>query len=207
MTAESLERFLNDPEQLVTPLRIPDPRAVADPEPLVLRAAREADLPELRRLDEEVFQEVAYPGFLLRQLWDMYAEHFLVLDDGRGRLRGYVLAGTTALDRESWILGLCVAEDRRRHGLGRELMEEVLARLRRCGTERVRLTVEPANRAAILLYRSLGFVPEPPDGGLRRDYFGPGMDREVMFLDIGPLDREAGYASLRTASAPPPAVG
>ncbi|MER7191632.1 GNAT family N-acetyltransferase [Streptomyces flaveolus] len=180
MTAEPLERALDRHEQLTQ--RGPFPDAL----PPVLRTAREADLPELRRLDEEVFQEVAYPGFLLRQLFDMYAEHFLVLDGGGGRLRGYVLAATTtpALGRDSWILGLCVTRDRRRHGLGRELMTEILARLRRDGIERVRLTVEPANHAAILLYRSLGFAPEEPDAGLRRDYFGPGMDRHVLRLDL-----------------------
>ncbi|MBT2413214.1 GNAT family N-acetyltransferase [Streptomyces sp. ISL-12] len=188
MTAEPLERFLNRHGQLRAPVRVPDPRAAPGSGTLVLRTARETDLPELRRLDEEVFQEVAYPGFLLRQLYDMYAEHFLVLDDGRGRLRGYVLAGTTALDRDSWILGLCVTQDRRRHGLGRELMREILVRLRGAGVERVRLTVEPSNRAAIRLYRSLDFRPEPPDKGLRRDYFGPGMHRRVMRLDLVPQE-------------------
>ncbi|AQS69687.1 N-acetyltransferase [Streptomyces pactum] len=178
MTAEPLERSLDRHEQLTGP----DPRP--DALPLVLRTARETDLPELRRLDEEVFQEVAYPGFLLRQLFDMYEEHFLVLDDGTGRLRGYVLAATRAIGADSWILGLCVTLDRRRHGLGRELMREVLTRLRRDGIGVVRLTVEPANLAAILLYRSLGFRPEEPDGGLRPDYFGPGMHRQVMRLDI-----------------------
>lgn len=178
MTAEPLERSLDRHEQLTGPDPYPDTP------PPTLRTARESDLPELRRLDEEVFQEVAYPGFLLRQLFDMYEEHFLVLDDGAGRLRGYVLAATRALARDSWILGLCVTQDRRRHGLGRELMTEVLARLRRDGTEVVRLTVEPANLAAILLYRSLGFRPEEPDGGLRPDYFGPGMHRQIMRLDL-----------------------
>ncbi|MEJ1196172.1 MULTISPECIES: N-acetyltransferase [unclassified Streptomyces] len=178
MTAEPLERSLDRHEQLTRP----DP--YQETLPLVLRTARESDLPELRRLDEEVFQEVAYPGFLLRQLFDMYEEHFLVLDDGTGRLRGYVLAATRALGGDSWILGLCVTEDRRRHGLGRELMTEVLTRLRRDGIGVVRLTVEPANLAAILLYRSLGFHPEEPDAGLRRDYFGPGMDRQILRLDL-----------------------
>ncbi|MFE2334798.1 GNAT family N-acetyltransferase [Streptomyces coelicoflavus] len=179
MTAEPLERALNHEKRLTQPTPLPDP-----PSPL-LRPAQESDLPELQRLDEEAFQEVAYSAFLLRQLHDLYAGpagHLLVLDDGDGRLRGYVLAATAAFHRDSWILGLCVAEDRRRQGLGRELMQEVLGRLRRCGTERVRLTVGPANDSAISFYRSLGFRPEPPDGGLRRDYFGPGEDREVMCL-------------------------
>ncbi|MFF4757181.1 GNAT family N-acetyltransferase [Streptomyces sp. NPDC001292] len=178
MTAEPLERSSDRQEQLTAPVPPPGPL------PLVLRTARESDLPELRRLDEEVFREVAYPGFLLRQLYDMYAEHFLVLDDGEGRLHGYVLAATTALGTDSWVLGLCVTHDRRRHGLGRELMVAALARLRRSGVEQVRLTVEPANRAAFLLYWSLGFRPEEPDAGLRRDYFGPGMDRRVMRLEL-----------------------
>ncbi|EFL41446.1 GNAT family N-acetyltransferase [Streptomyces griseoflavus] len=178
MTAEPLERALDHDERLTRPTPL------SEPPPPLLRTARESDLPELQRLDEEVFREVAYPAFLLRQLYDLYAEHLLVLDDGDGRLRGYVLAATTAISRDSWILGLCVTEDRRRHGLGRELMEEVLKRLRRCGTARVRLTVEPANGAAILLYRSLGFCPEQPGDGLRPDYFGPGEDRLVMCLAL-----------------------
>lgn len=178
MTAEPLERTLDHDGHLGEPAGFPGSRSPS------LRAARESDLPELRRLDEEVFQEVAYPAFLLRQLYDMYAEHLLVLDEGEGRLRGYVLAATTALNRDSWILGLCVTMSRRRHGLGRELMTEVLARLREDGIEQVRLTVEPANRPAILLYRSLGFRPEPPDDGIRADYFGPGLDRQIMHLRL-----------------------
>ncbi|MEU1081888.1 GNAT family N-acetyltransferase [Streptomyces sp. NPDC005908] len=178
MTAEPLERTLDRHGHLG------DPGGSPGPDTPVLRVARESDLPELRRLDEEVFQEVAYPAFLLRQLFDVYSEHFLVLDDGAGGLRGYVLAATTAFSRDSWILGLCVTEGHRRHGLGRELMTEILARLRGDGIEQVRLTVEPANRAAILLYRSLGFRPEEPDGGLRRDYFGPGEHRRIMHLEL-----------------------
>lgn len=178
MTAEPLERTLDHDGHFVGPSGFPGSRSPA------LRAARESDLPELRRLDEEVFQEVAYPAFLLRQLYDMYAEHLLVLDEGEGRLRGYVLAATSALNRDSWILGLCVTLNHRRHGLGRELMTEVLARLHRDGIEQVRLTVEPGNDAAILLYRSLGFCPEPPDDGHRPDYFGPGQDRQIMHLRL-----------------------
>ena len=69
MTAEPLERSLDRPDQLTRPDARPD-----DDRPLVLRTAHEGDLPELRRLDEEVFREFAYPGFLLRQLFDMYEE-------------------------------------------------------------------------------------------------------------------------------------
>ncbi|MFJ3617372.1 GNAT family N-acetyltransferase [Streptomyces iakyrus] len=170
MTAEPLQPLLAAPE----------------PRPLMLRSVREHDLPELWRLEEEIFSDAAYPAFLFRQLIDLHAEHFLVLDDGTGSLHGYVLAGTTALSRDAWILGLCVAPDHRRQGLARRLMAELLTRLRLTRTERVRLTVEPANHPAIELYRSLGFRPEEPDAGRCRDYFGPGQDRLVMLLELHP---------------------
>jgi ribosomal protein S18 acetylase RimI-like enzyme len=141
----------------------------------------EPDLPELSRLDREVFGKHAYPYFMLRQLYDMYAQHLLVLDDGAG-LRGYVLAGTTLRAERCWILGLAVAADGRGRGLGRMLMLEILERLRGEGVREVLLTVEPANVTAIVLYRSLGFVPAEPDEGFRKAYFGPGEDRIVMRL-------------------------
>src|SRR5437660_9732206 len=60
--------------------------------PLRLRGVTESDLPELHRLDTEVFQEHAYPYFVLRQFYDLYREDLFVLDDGR-TIHGYVLAG------------------------------------------------------------------------------------------------------------------
>ncbi|GGV13121.1 N-acetyltransferase [Streptomyces griseoflavus] len=150
---------------------------------LILRQARSADVAELHVLDTQVFEEVAYPYFLMRQMIDMYRQHCLVLDDGE-HLHGYVLAATSILNRDSWILGLCVSTDRRGEGLGRDLMTEILIRLRDDGIRVVRLTVEPGNTVAVALYECLGFVPEQPDNGFRSEYFGPGEHRLVMRLDL-----------------------
>ncbi|NBM18405.1 N-acetyltransferase [Streptomyces sp. GC420] len=149
------------------------------PPPLRVREVTERDLPELSRLDAEVFGEHAYPYFVLRQLYDVYGAHLLVLDDGTS-LHGYVLVGTPPDASRSWILGLGIAERWRGLGLGRRLMAEALRRLRADGVGEVRLTVEPANSAAIELYESLGFSHV----GCRADYFGPGDDRLVMALAL-----------------------
>lgn len=147
--------------------------------PLRLRQADEADLPELHRLDREVFREHAYPYFTLRQLYDLFHADVFVLDDGR-TFHGYVMAGVNA-DREGWILGLAIDQRWRGHGLGRRLMAESLRRLRAHGVGAVCLTVEPSNAAAIELYASLGFrrVAE------RAGYFGPDADRLIMRLPLG----------------------
>lgn len=163
-----------------------------------VREVSEGDLPQLLRLDRAVFQGAAYPFFVMRQLFDVHREHLLVLEapggEGRGespgegpgkgcasggpRLLGYVLAGVVPGGKSAWILGLGVEPAERGHGHGRRLLRAGLARLTDHGVGEVRLSVEPANHAAIRLYRSFGFT----EAGRRDDYFGPHEDRLIMAL-------------------------
>ncbi|WP_367323171.1 N-acetyltransferase family protein [Streptomyces sp. HUAS ZL42] len=145
-----------------------------------IRPAREDDLPELHRLDNEVFEFSPYPYFVLRQHFDAHGDHLLVLREGDSLL-GYVLFATSANLSVSWCLSLAVAPHRRGRRLGRRLMSEALGRLRQEGVHEARLAVQPTNTAAIMLYRHLGFLPEE---GVRRDYFGPGEDRTIMSLKL-----------------------
>jgi len=148
--------------------------------PLTVRGVVEADLPELHRIDRETFPAEPYPYFVLRQLYDVHGDRFLVLDDGEN-LHGYVLFVTTSDRYVCWGMSLAVTPDLRGLGLGRRLMVEALRRVRTEGVHRVHLTVEPTNAAAISLYRSLGFEVE---AGVRKDYLGPGEDRLVMTLGL-----------------------
>lgn len=177
MTAFPEERFSSRGGP-TGPSLFPD-RAFVD-RPLTMRGVMEEDLPELLRVDREAFPDEPYPYFVLRQLLDLHGDSLLVLDDGEG-LHGYVLYVTTQDGYRSWVVSLGVTRDQRGRGLGRRLMLEVLRRLRADGVREVRLTVEPANAAAIMLYRSLGFSS---DEGVRKDYFGPGEDRLIMTLGL-----------------------
>ncbi|GHG92269.1 N-acetyltransferase [Streptomyces lanatus] len=148
--------------------------------PLTMRGVTDADLPELLRVDREVFPDDPYPYFVLRQHLDVHGDRVLVLDDGTC-LHGYVLFVTTSDGYACWVLSLAVSADQRGRGLGKRLMLEVLRQLRRERVGEVRLTVEPTNAAAIMLYRTLGFAPE---GGVHRNYLGPGEDRLIMVLGL-----------------------
>jgi len=146
--------------------------------PLTLRGVTVADLPELLRVDREAFPEEPYTQVVLRQLVDIHGDRILVLDDGEGLL-GYVLFVNTSDGYVSWIMSLAVIPHQQGRGLGRRLMVEALRRLRTERVHQVRLTVEPTNAAAIMLYRSLGFSSGE---GVEKDYFGPGEDRLIMTL-------------------------
>lgn len=78
-----------------------------------------------------------------------------------GDLGGYAI-GTFGFDLEfagpdSFLTELFVQPDRRRSGLGRRLLEAVMATLRDDGARAVTLLVWPENTAARRLYASVGF--------------------------------------------------
>ncbi|WP_405509222.1 GNAT family N-acetyltransferase [Streptomyces purpurascens] len=146
-----------------------------------MRGVTEPDLPELLRVDREVFPDDPYPYFVLRAHMEVHGDSILVLDDGQ-RLHGYALFLTVSDGCIGWILSLGVAPERRGAGLGRRLLLEVLRHLRERRVHEARTTVEPTNAAAITLYQSLGFSSE---GTVRRDYLEPGQDRVIMKLVLG----------------------
>ena len=142
---------------------------------VTIRPARSDDLDQLRALDIVVFQQLAYPYFVLRQLFDVHRDCWLVAEHPAGVV-GYSL-GVPTSDRElAWLLALAVHPEHRRRGYGRRLTLGSLAFLRSMGVAQVRLTVEPRNGSAITLYRQIGFATN----GCHRDYLGPGEDRLIM---------------------------
>ncbi|MEV0483291.1 N-acetyltransferase [Streptomyces sp. NPDC050508] len=147
--------------------------------PLCVRSAAENDLSALLRLDAEAFPTEPYPFYVLRQLFDLCGDRFLVLDDGH-ILYGYVLA-TPPDAGLSLILSLGVTRNLRGNGLGRRLMVAILNRLRSEDVHEVRLTVDPDNGPAVSLYQDLKFVQR---GEVQKDYFGPGEHRIHMTCDL-----------------------
>ncbi|MDH6112361.1 ribosomal-protein-alanine N-acetyltransferase [Kitasatospora sp. MAP12-15] len=145
-----------------------------------IRPAGPADLPGLSRIDSTIFAADPYPFFVLRQLFDVHGEHFLVLDCD-DELTGYTLLANTPDRRVSWVLGLGVVPHARGLGHGRRLMTEGLDRMVADKVREARLTVEPDNTIALNLYHSLGFTVVQLCAG----YFGPGEDRLIMSLPIG----------------------
>jgi ribosomal-protein-alanine N-acetyltransferase len=82
------------------------------------------------------------------------------------------------------VLTLAVAPERRRQGVGRELVRAAMDAARHAGAEAAFLEVAADNPAAAALYASLGFRR----AGLRRAYYDRGpegrVDALVMRLDL-----------------------
>lgn len=144
-----------------------------------IRPAEPPDLRDLKELDAAVFDTLAYPDFVLRQLFDMYRKWWFVAAHPDG-LRGYSLGVPTPDRGRAWLLGLGVRIEFQRRGYGRLLTISSLRKLADFGVRDVYLTVEPTNWRALSLYRELGFAVDR----LGRDYFGPGEDRLIMIHQL-----------------------
>lgn len=78
-------------------------------------------------------------------------------------------------------VGLMVASNHRRRGIGSALMEEAFEWARASGITKVELEVFPHNEPAIALYRKLGFEEE---GRLRGRYRIGGQEVDAVLMSI-----------------------
>jgi|SRR5580698_5476192 ribosomal-protein-alanine N-acetyltransferase len=120
-----------------------------------IRRAQAGDLPSILRIEISSFDRDAWD----RELFlDYFAQPrrsvFLVASIDR-RVVGYALAFHTPTRAE--IDSIAVAPAARGLGVGAALLRRIIASLRRRGINTVSLNVRLENRAAIGLYRKLGF--------------------------------------------------
>lgn len=95
-----------------------------------------------------------------------------------GRIAGY--AGLSVADTEAWVQNIAVRRDLQRHGIGRRLLEALLAEAGRRGTPTVLLEVAVDNAPAQRMYAEYGFETV----GVRRGYYQPtNTDALVMRRD------------------------
>jgi [ribosomal protein S18]-alanine N-acetyltransferase len=100
--------------------------------------------------------------------------------DPRGEVVGFVL--TWHVSDELHVLNVATRADRRRQGIGRAVMNEAVAYGRGNAVRHVLLEVRRSNRAAIAMYRGLGFFAM----GIRARYYPDGEDAVEMVLALDP---------------------
>jgi GNAT superfamily N-acetyltransferase len=88
---------------------------------------------------------------------------WLVLALADGLVAGILLANPIVSVEHGgpslWVEELFVVPERRRRGVGRALCEFIVAEARQHGVRAIELEVVPTQKAALSLYRALGFVP------------------------------------------------
>lgn len=99
-----------------------------------------------------------------------------VYESGNGEMLGYAVM-MLAVD-EAELLDIAIAAQHQRQGVGRKLLQEMVALARHRHMRRMVLEVRASNQPAIRLYRNSGFT----DIGLRREYYPAQNGREDALL-------------------------
>jgi ribosomal-protein-alanine N-acetyltransferase len=110
--------------------------------------------------------------------WSELAQrhHYLVALDGEDVV-GY--AGLAVIDKdESWVQNIAVRRDHQRHGVGRDLLEALLAEAKRRGAAKILLEVAVDNAPAQRLYAKYDFEPV----GIRRGYYQPSNTDALVMM-------------------------
>jgi len=148
------------------------------PDGVVVRVLCPADLPDLERMEVELFGAAAWsPESLAAEIvgpgrWYVGA----VVD---GALVGYAGLWFDGFDAQVMTIG--TDERFQGRGLGRRMLENLLDRARTLSAAVVLLEVRVDNDPAIHLYESMGFERL----GMRRAYYQPGnIDAWTMRLDL-----------------------
>jgi ribosomal-protein-alanine N-acetyltransferase len=152
------------------------------PEAPQLRSGTRSDRDRLWQLDRLCFEPgIAYSRAEMGRFLELPGAECVVAEH-QGEIRGFALGYPEPSD-VAHVVTLDVDPARRRSGLGRRLLEELLERLAARGARRAILEVDVRNPGAIEFYRKLGFR----ERGRLASYYGPGLDALEMARDGLPV--------------------
>ena len=143
------------------------------------REANAFDLPVFVSLDKELFPYSPWSASQYKEEFSSPTRHFVVAVDDEQNIIGY--AGIFAPgDAEADVLTVGVVPEHRGKGVAKALMALITDWASTQGSTAMMLEVKTDNTAAIGLYESLGYSKL----NVRKDYFGAGLDAQVMRLEL-----------------------
>ena len=102
--------------------------------------------------------------------------HYVVAMDADGTVLGY--AGLAVRPDETWVQNIAVRRDAQRRGVGRALLDDLLAEADRAGVRTVLLEVAVDNAPAQRMYAMYGFEPI----SVRRGYYQPSNTDALVMM-------------------------
>jgi len=126
-------------------------------------------------IEEELFGAEKWSPAMF---WNELAQrHFYLVATEDGEVVGY--AGLAVVDpEESWVQNIAVRRDAQRKGIGRALLEALLAEAGRRHVTKTLLEVAVDNAAAQQLYATYDFEPV----GVRRGYYQPSNTDALVMM-------------------------
>ncbi len=146
------------------------------------------DLKQVSAIEDVCFGAEAWPRRVFRELLRAFRQArpsrgglWVAEDPVKGEVLGYAGIEVSALWGEADIINIGVAQEHRRRGVGRRLLEWIIRRCRRSGIEFLWLRVRASNRSARRFYRIMGFEER---GKFISYYRDPDEPAILMAMDL-----------------------
>jgi [ribosomal protein S18]-alanine N-acetyltransferase len=155
-----------------------------------IRPLRDSDLASVIAMVELLEELPRWPAEFFESLTDHRSPvkriALVAFDPPSGELLGFIVASLIPLEAE--LENIVVAGSSRRRGIGRQLLFELVNKLKSAEIKDLHLEVRASNHAAIGLYNAFGFIES---GRRPRYYSDPVEDAVLMILRPG----EPGFAT------------
>jgi ribosomal-protein-alanine N-acetyltransferase len=148
---------------------------MADTSPMTTRLAVESDMAAVMELEQRTANAAHWGEAQYKQIFQAEPRRVMLLVEDANLLRGFVVASAVAAEWE--IENVAVDEAFRRQGLGRVLMESLIAKARAEQAESIFLEVRESNGSARSLYEKAGFM----QSGRRTAYFRNPTEDAVLY--------------------------
>jgi len=160
--------------------RLPEAERKFKTKSLRLLPAERDDLGRIKEIENAAFEDPWTEGMLLEDIEKSIEDKRLLFLTAKDPEEGsspcayiiaFIIPGTFAE-----IQNIATAPERRRQGIARKMMLEIIARAKDAKVKELELEVKSGNTPAICLYESLGFERT----GLRTAYYQDGSDAVLM---------------------------
>lgn len=130
---------------------------------MIIRNMQESDLAQVAEIEKQIF---SLPWSLESFRESMMLEHtiYLVAEE-QGKVMGY--CGMYRVFNEGEIVNVAVANEYRRCGVAKELLERLFEESAALKVDNFFLEVRESNEPAITLYKKLGFI----EAGIRKNFY------------------------------------
>lgn len=156
--------------------------AVVHEQPPEIRPLSQGDIVAVAALERAAYEFPWSAGIFRDCLLAGYTSVALVR---HGDVLGYAVMSVAA--GEAHLLNICLSPLLRRQGIGRYLLEYMMAQAGEAGAEKIFLEVRPSNLRALKVYRKAGFELI----GVRRGYYRAARGKEDAVVLMRRLDRES----------------
>lgn len=138
----------------------------------IFRKGTKEDVKQIAELESKIFSDVWTERSVIETFEQTQA--FITVAKGDGRLTGYCIIYYVMDEAE--IARIAIAEDVRRQGIGKGLLEYTCECCRERKIERLLLDVRESNEGAIAFYEKYGFQTD----GIRKNFYDLPQENAVL---------------------------